>query len=57
MNNTTTIDGITYLVTGTEPFMTASGMGTLLGLKRPRGSKSYMVVVYPSGKTAKVIGL
>jgi hypothetical protein len=57
MNTTTTIDGIAYLVTGTEPFMTASGMGQLLDLKRPRGKKTYAVVVYPSGKTGKVVSL
>jgi hypothetical protein len=50
------IDGITYIVTSTEPFATVSGAGQLLCMKRPRGKKSYMVVVYPSGKTGKVIG-
>jgi len=52
-----TIDGITYIVTDTQPFATLSGMGQLVGLKRARGKKSYAVVIYPSGKTAEVIGL
>jgi hypothetical protein len=52
-----TIDGIAYIVTSTEPFPTLSGMGQLVGLKRARGKKSYAVVIYPSGKTAKVVSL
>lgn len=54
--DTMQIAGINYIVTSTEPFATVSGAGRLICLKRPKGKKSYMVVVYPSGKTGKVIG-
>jgi len=52
------IDGITYIVTReTSHTMLWGEVRKVVDLKRPKGKKSYCVIVYPNGSTSKVIGV